>query len=163
MNHPLYFNSPKKGRLTLNGVVSELTDFIKASPEAYYTLVVGTDSRGYKNDADFVSVVVIHRKGTGGRYFWQRTNGNKFYTLRDKIYHETILSLELAQELVPKLKTSLNPDVTKYNLEIHVDVGEHGESREMLKEIVGMVRGNGFECKTKPDSYGAFVVADKHT
>lgn len=163
MNHTPYFNNPRKGQLTLKEVVLELRDFIKETPDAYYTLVVGTDSRGYKNEADFVSAVVIHRKGSGGRYFWQRTNGNRFYTLRDKIYHETLLSLELAQELVPKLKTSLNSDVTKYNLEIHVDVGEHGESREMLKEVVGMVRGNGFECKTKPDSYGAFVVADKHT
>jgi len=163
MEQNSYFNSPKKGRLRLNGVITELKAFIKEDPEAYYTLVVGSDSRGYRNAVDYVSVIVIHRVGTGGRYFWQRTNGTKLYTLRDKIYKETLLSLELAQELVPKLKTALNPDVTKYNLEIHVDVGEHGDTREMLKEIVGMVRGNGFDCKTKPQSYGASVVADKHT
>jgi len=26
-----------------------------------------------------------------------------------------------------------------------------------------MVNGNGFTAKTKPESYGAFVIADKHT
>ncbi|MBU3957376.1 ribonuclease H-like YkuK family protein, partial [Patescibacteria group bacterium] len=38
-----------------------------------------------------------------------------------------------------------------------------GPTREMIKEVVGMVNGNGFVAKTKPESYGAFVVADKHT
>jgi len=38
-----------------------------------------------------------------------------------------------------------------------------GPTREMIKEVVGMVNGNGFTAKTKPESYGAFVVADKHT
>jgi len=33
----------------------------------------------------------------------------------------------------------------------------------MIKEVVGMVTGNGFTAKTKPDSYGASKVADKHT
>lgn len=36
-------------------------------------------------------------------------------------------------------------------------------TREMIREVVGMVSGNGFTAKTKPESYGAFVVADKHT
>ena len=60
-------------------------------------------------------------------------------------------------------RKSLNGNSPKYNLEIHVDVGEHGDTREMIKEIVGMVTGNGFVAKTKPDAYAASYVADKHT
>jgi predicted RNase H-related nuclease YkuK (DUF458 family) len=33
----------------------------------------------------------------------------------------------------------------------------------MIKEVVGMVTGNGFKARTKPESYGASNVADKHT
>ena len=50
-----------------------------------------------------------------------------------------------------------------YNLEIHIDVGEHGDTRDMIKEVVGMVTGNGYVAKTKPEAYGASYVADKHT
>jgi len=31
-----------------------------------------------------------------------------------------------------------------------------------IKEVVGMVTGNGFVAKTKPDAWGASTVADKH-
>jgi predicted RNase H-related nuclease YkuK (DUF458 family) len=44
-----------------------------------------------------------------------------------------------------------------------VDIGEFGETREMIKEVVGMIIGNGYKVKMKPLAYGAFVVADRHT
>ena len=33
----------------------------------------------------------------------------------------------------------------------------------MIKEVVGIVTGNGYVAKTKPEAYGASYVADKHT
>jgi predicted RNase H-related nuclease YkuK (DUF458 family) len=51
----------------------------------------------------------------------------------------------------------------RYKLEIHIDVGDVGPTREMIKEVVGMVTGNGFTAKTKPESFGAFSLADKNT
>jgi len=47
-----------------------------------------------------------------------------------------------------------------HDLEIHTDIGQVGETKEMIKEIVGMVKGNGFEVKIKPESFGATSVAD---
>ena len=72
-------------------------------------------------------------------------------------------SLEFASEFVPLLKKNLNGKMPDYNLEIHIDVGEHGDTRDMIKEVVGMVTGNGYVAKTKPEAYGASYVADKHT
>ena len=46
---------------------------------------------------------------------------------------------------------------------IHADVGEKGQTRDMVKEVVGLIRGNGFEPKIKPESYAASVVADRYT
>jgi len=86
---------------------------------------------------------------------------SKIGSLRDKIYTETTLSLKLAEKLVPEFTKKLNGQ--RYRLEIHIDVGDVGPTREMIKEVVGMVNGNGFTAKTKPESYGAFVIADKHT
>ena len=69
---------------------------------------------------------------------------------------------KIAQEFLPSLNKKLNGN-HNYELEIHIDVGRVGETRDMIKEVVGMVTGNGFTAKTKPDSYGASKVADKHT
>ena len=86
---------------------------------------------------------------------------DKAPVLRDKIYTETLMSLSCAQELVPLFRKAITP--AKYDFEIHIDVGPIGPTRDMIKEVVGMVQGNGFVAKTKPDSWGASSVADKHT
>ena len=85
----------------------------------------------------------------------------KHPVLRDKIYTETLMSLDVAQKIVPEIRAKISPD--KYDLEIHIDVGPVGPTREMIKEVVGMVNGSGFVAKTKPNSWGASSVADKHT
>lgn len=159
------FISPSKGKLTVNNMVNELVGFMDEQPDNHYNLIIGTDCKSQKLERptaiDFITAVVIHRQGKGGRYFWQKNRKEQIKTLRDKIYTETLLSLALAQKLVPELKKNINGE--RYQLEIHIDVGQNGPTREMIKEVVGIVNGNGFTAKTKPESYGAFVVADKHT
>jgi predicted RNase H-related nuclease YkuK (DUF458 family) len=159
------FLSPTKGKMTIGKMVEELVAFMREEPDYFYRLVIGTDSKTGKPNPkemiDFVTAVVIHRKGKGGRYFWQKNKVGKIGSLRDKIYTETLLSIQLAEKLVPDLTKKLNGE--RYKLEIHIDVGDVGPTREMIQEVVGMVTGNGFTAKTKPESYGAFVVADKHT
>jgi len=151
--------------MTIEKMVTELVEFMDEEPDNSYRLVIGTDSKSQKLDrarsVDFVTAVVIHRQGKGGRYFWQKNRKEKMKSLRDKIYTETLLSLALAQKLVPELKKKINGE--RYRLEIHIDVGQNGPTREMIKEVVGIVNGNGFTAKTKPESYGASVIADKHT
>lgn len=159
------FHSPTKGELSLARVISEIADFVEEEPGSFYRLVIGTDSQTKRVDGssqvNFVTAIVIHRIGHGGRYFWKASKQNKFLQLRDKIYTETLLSLDLAEKFVPAMRKAVSP--AKYDLEIHIDVGSLGPTREMIREVVGMVQGNGYTAKTKPESYGAFVVADRHT
>jgi predicted RNase H-related nuclease YkuK (DUF458 family) len=49
------------------------------------------------------------------------------------------------------------------DLEIHLDVGQEGATKSLIREVVGMVTGSGFDAKIKPESYGASAVADKYT
>ena len=160
-----FFISPSVGKLTVEKMVDELASFMNEDPLSSYRLVIGTDSKsqGVKKGRglDLVTAVVIHRQGKGGRYFWQKKRKEKINSLRDKIYTETLSSLDLAELLVPQFQKRLNGE--RYELEIHIDVGQNGPTREMIKEVVGMVNGNGYTAKTKPESYGASVVADKHT
>jgi len=46
---------------------------------------------------------------------------------------------------------------------IHADVGENGATKDMIKEVTGLIRGNGFEPKIKPDACVASSVADRYT
>ena len=107
-----------------------------------------------------ITAIVIHRVGHGGIYFWKRIINKKVYALRQRMYTEALLSLEMAETVIALLHKD---GVTKYDVEIHVDIGKYGKTREMLNEIVGMIRGNGYAVRTKPDSFGASCVADRHT
>ena len=161
------FQSTTHGQVGLSEVISLIKSFLEEDPDSEYSLVIGTDSQEKLEDKgkviNIITAVVVHRKGFGGKYFWLKTKKPQTRTLREKIYTETLTSLNFATYFVPLLKKSLNGSAPKYYLEIHVDVGEHGETRDMIKEVVGMVTGNGFVAKTKPDAYGASYVADKHT
>lgn len=159
------FTSPTKGQMSILGVVEEISRFVNGAPDNLYRLVIGTDSQAKRingeAEIDFVTAVVIHKIGHGARYFWRREKQKKHYVLRDKIYTETIKSLEFAEVFVPLVRDKI--PASSYDLEIHIDVGPVGPTREMIKEVVGMVRGSGYKAKTKPEAYGASSVADRHT
>lgn len=163
------FESITHGVLFLEEVLEMIKEFLEDEPTGEYSLVIGTDSHekngsGLTNrDINLVTAIVVHRRGFGGKYFWNKKHAGNIHTLREKIYAETMTSLDFAATFVPLLKKKLNGHSPIYNLEIHIDVGEHGDSRDMIKEVVGMVTGNGFVAKTKPEAYGASYVADKHT
>ena len=83
---PSRFHTPFGVTLTVQGVVKEIIAFMRAEPNRRYTVVIGTDSELLADkSADFVTAVVVHRVGNGGRYFWRRVELKSFYTLRDRI------------------------------------------------------------------------------
>ena len=157
----LLFNDSNGLKLNPNQVIEEIILFMNADPHRCYKVIIGTDSeKSSDNTADFVTAIVVHRVGNGGRYFWRRVEpATKYHTLRDRITNEVLISLEIAQELLKAMK---NYQVPKFDFEIHVDVGENGATRVIIQELIGMVRAHNFEAKTKPDSYAASKVADRH-
>lgn len=154
------FRSPTHGALDFEKVVEKLLDYVGLEPAMEYELIIGTDSMPAGEDAEFVSAIVVHRKSRGGIYFWSKRHETQLHSLRQRIFQEALHSLKLAEQLIERLKL-LN--VVDFDLTIHVDVGPNGASKKMMHEIVGMIKGNGFAVKTKPDSYGASSVADRHT
>ena len=163
------FNSITHGRISIEESISLIKGFLEERPDDKYSLVIGTDSHERNilprksKSISLVTAVLVHRKGFGGKYFWKKKDLSDIHSLRQKIYAETLESLSFAAIFVPLLKKTLNGKSPNYDLEIHIDVGEHGDTRDMIKEVVGMVTGNGFVAKTKPHAYGASYVADKHT
>ncbi len=156
---PKEFISPTYGRLSLDEVFSKLVAFINEDEDQSYNLIIGTDSF-LSAETLFVSAIVIHRVGHGGRYYYKKITRKKMKSMRQRIFYEATMSIERASEL----RTRLNDNGFKrLPVEIHLDVGENGETKEIIKEVVGMVNGSGYAAVTKPDSYGATKVADRHS
>ncbi len=167
---PEFFNSSLGIKLTLHHVAVEIGRFMNAEPERKYKVTIGTDSlRLASGRADFVTAVVVHRVGNGGRYFWRRQELGKFHNLRDRIIKEVLISLDLGKEVLLELKKLSSTDAffgaetaPVWDFEIHADIGENGPTKPMIQEIVGMIRAYNFMPITKPGSYAASNVADRH-
>lgn len=155
----ILFNSSFGKKLALDEVVQEIFDFMQISPNYPYKIVIGTDSTNSLNGSEFVTAIIILRVGNGGRYFWRHLQGKNFKSLRERIYQEIYLSLEIAQKLIELFQKKSLP---YFDLEIHVDVGQNGETKNLINEVIGVIRGSGFAVKTKPESFAASHVADRH-
>ena len=154
------FNNSSGLKINTEEVVKEIIGFMKADLGSLYKIIIGTDSGLFADkSADFVTAVVIHRVGNGGRYFWRRIELKQFHTLHDRIIKEVLLSLEVAKEVLMELKNSSAPD---FDFEIHADIGENGKSKVLIQEVVSIIRAHNFNVKTKPESYAASNVADRH-
>jgi predicted RNase H-related nuclease YkuK (DUF458 family) len=58
---------------------------------------------------------------------------------------------------------TLKPGNNDMKVEIHLDVGIQGDTKELVKEVTGMIVGSGFAAKIKPDACAASTVADRYT
>ena len=154
------FNNSFGLKIGVSQVVKEAVRFMEEDKTRKYKVMIGTDSDGSSEKIiDFITAVVIHRVGNGGRYFWRRIKLNRFHTLRDRIIQEVMFSLDTAKEVLAALKKLDGPE---FDFEIHIDVGEKGETKLVMQEVLGMVRAYNFEARTKPESYAASKVADRH-
>ena len=151
--------SPTKGRMTFEAMLDDLVQFLNAAPGEAHKLIIGTDSHT-RDDLCFVTAIVVHRVGKGARYFYRRRNQRKIASLRQKIFYEPSLSLATASRIADTLSAR---GLGHLNLEVHLDVGQQGDTKDLIREVVGMVVGSGFDAKIKPNSYAASTVADKYT
>lgn len=157
----MLFHSPTRGKLSFQAVFQDLIEFTDTNPDDKYKLIIGTDSHAYLNQSVvFVTAVIVHRVGKGGRFYYHKQKTRYMESLRQRIYYETFLSLDTATRLTEQLARNGQNEL---NVEIHLDVGEKGETREIIKEVVGIVIGSGYHARIKPDSFGATTVADKFT
>ena len=155
----MMFISPSKGKMSFDEAFKDIVDYMQEMPGIPYRLIIGTDSQ-LREDACFVTAIVIHRVGKGGRYYYTKENERMGRSLKQRIFFEAAKSLGIASRLAEKLAQDGYGDL---NVEIHLDIGQNGETKDLIREIVGMVTGTGFEAKIKPDAYGATKVADKHS
>ncbi len=162
-----HFFSPTKGNLTIPEVMDEIIRYISEKPEKFYDIIVGCDSSS-SEEPHFPLVVAVLRVGEGGRFFLKKINyqGRKFYNWKQRILEEVLLSCQFAlylrEAFDKKMKSLANPLEYQFRY-IHADIGENGATKDMVKELTGLIRGNGFEPKIKPESFVASSVADRYS
>jgi predicted RNase H-related nuclease YkuK (DUF458 family) len=174
-NNMLYFDestvfcSLRRDNVTFEQVYEEILSFIKADPNCSYKISVGTDSQVGKKTV-FVSCVHVHRVGRGAIGFLHKTQIERpVKNLREKIYLETLASMQLAY-MFDKEKMDRIYEIVESSgksrgvyFEFHIDIGEKGQTRTLISEMVGMVKGLNFTPKIKPESYCASSFADRYT
>jgi len=166
-----HFYNPTRGDLSIREVIEEMINYIKAKPEKFYDIIVGCDSSS-GDEPHFPVVVAILRVGEGGRFFLKKIKypssvNKKFVNWRARILEEVLLSCDLAlflREDFKKKIQEINDENLSYQFRyIHADIGENGQTKDMVKELTGLIRSNGFEPKIKPEAYVASVVADRYS
>jgi predicted RNase H-related nuclease YkuK (DUF458 family) len=140
---------------------SDIILFIKNASKYQSTIFIGTDSQPHRDGTLFVSAIAVtsSNKDYDCRYFYVKHPPITSYDLFNRVYCETQMSLELAQDI--------QREVEEANIEIHIDVSpENSRARtsQYANTLVSMVRGCGFqEVKVKPDSWCASAIADSHS
>lgn len=163
----LFFNLTK-GNLEIDQVVDEICTYISEKPEKFYDIVVGCDSSSVE-EPHFPLAIVVLRVGEGGRFFLKKVirENRKFFNYKQRILEEVLLSCQLASFLKDKLDSKI-ADLQHQGVRcqfryIHADVGGNGATKDMIKEVIGLIKGNGFEAKIKPESFAASSVADRYS
>jgi hypothetical protein len=164
-----HFYNQTKGNLRFEEMVEELVWWMKERPDRFYDIIVGCDSSSGK-DPYFPVAVVILRQGQGGRFFLKKISykdnpKRKFYNWHQRVLEEVLISCQLAlflKEGLEKKIKNFNPPFNYQLRYIHADIGENGATRDMIKEVIGLIRGNGFEPKIKPEAFVAATVADRY-
>jgi predicted RNase H-related nuclease YkuK (DUF458 family) len=164
------FYNPTKGYLTPEEVVEEIFHYLDEKPEKFYEIVVGCDSSSGKTISFPVAIVVL-RQGAGGRFFLNKIRypqefNKRFKNIYYRVLNEVLISCEIALELKKNLEEEIKKRKKDYNFRfqyIHADIGEEGKTKDMIKEVIGLIKSNGFEAKIKPHSFAASIIADRYT
>ena len=160
------FFCPDGRELHFSDTIAEITSFVSKDAKRMHKVIVGSDSSVFGLEpfqSSIITVIIVWRVGKGATYFWTRSRPQTFYTLRDRIIREAMESLTLAQEVRSRLVKELGSEFLWDGNEVHVDIGEVGESRVFIKEVTGLIRGFDFIPVIKPEAWCASTVADRHT
>lgn len=148
------------GEVSIKEMVSLIKAYTAQDKNMEYVVAVGTDSQN-SNYTKVPVTVGIHKiknkVGRGGIYFYEIRMLKRIQNIRQKIFYETNLSIQLALQL-NSLFTESN---IAYDIEVHVDVGYNGPTSQYIAEINGWVKACGFQCVIKPNSYMASSVANR--
>ena len=132
--------------------ILDIVQILKNSNKQY-KVIVGSDSQEINHQIKLVTTIVLREEGKGGLFFYDVFWLPQFNSLRHKIFTEVNYSIQYATELASY------PEIN--HIDIHLDVGTHGPTKNLIKELSGWVISSGFGCEIKPNSFVASSVANR--
>lgn len=165
------FYNLTEGNMDLFTVISRIKNFIKKDTCCQYVLSIGTDSQTHQTETRFITAIHLHRVGKGA---WgclkNYTVERRITSVREKISMETALSQEVAYAIssnylmdIADLLIPFVDEGADLKVEIHLDIGKRGVTKDLIQEMTGRITSMGLEAKIKPESYAAFVYANRYT
>ncbi len=155
--------------MSFSDVRASIRYFIRMNPDNKFKIAVGTDSRVKGKFTCFATGIYIHREGQGA---WgcilKRIHNRKYLSIRERITKEAEMTYEMANMLNTEFMTTLDDFASRYKnfncrLEAHIDVGTKGETRKLIREMVGYFEGMGIDAKIKPEAFVASSYANRYS
>lgn len=150
---------------TLNGdvlgtdIVSEIQKIVDSELQMGHKIkiCIGTDSQVKAGIVEFATVVVILRKGNGGRMLVKTKKEKNRMLLKERLLHEVTLSIETAYQLMGTIEKM------GLELEVHADINTDPQfkSQSSFAEAKGYIMGMGFEFRAKPYAFASSCCANK--
>jgi uncharacterized protein len=170
VNEYTFYNLSARN-MSFDDVVEQIKGFMKRDPKQHYRLSIGTDSKVHTRFTRFITAIHIHRIGNGAWGCLRPVVVNReVMSLREKIHLETMHSQEIAYLFTPERTTELIEIVYPYRneggnftMEIHLDIGQYGLTREFIQEATSRITAMGLTAKIKPDAYAASSYANRYT
>ncbi|MFC4320366.1 ribonuclease H-like YkuK family protein [Litchfieldia salsa] len=165
------FYNISDNNMKIEDVIKRIKSFIQKDPSSQYVLSIGTDSQVHQEETRFITAVHLHRVGKGAWGCLRNFTLNRpIRSVREKISLETSFSQELAYMFtntylmdIMDLLIPYTDDGADLTLEVHLDIGKGGVTKDLITEMTGRITAMGLEAKIKPDSYTAFSYANRFT
>lgn len=126
---------------------------------------IGTDSQNHTHHTIFSTVLIIYRRGKGGKIFRIKNRVPTMRSVRQRMIQEAYESIRLAKLYEDVLVEANMVDLIDIKMVVHIDVNpdENFESNRALKEIMGWLWSNGIQnFEIKPLSPAATFAADRY-
>jgi len=169
LDSPYTFRNTWQENLTFQEMFLRILQFIQDDPGASYRIAIGTDSQ-VRTKSHFVTGILVHRVGKGAVGFVREVViPRNIKSLREKISLETAFTQEIAYMFTPDCIDMIYDALISHgyshhlDLEIHLDIGTAGPTKELIKEMVTRVSGLGFDVKIKPFATAASSFANRYT
>ncbi len=132
-----------------------LDDFLGRNVNGNKIIYIGTDSKN-TNVSKFSTVIAVYNPGRGGILFKRVFCERKIVSLRERLWKEAWYSVEMGLVVADLVSDSVK-------IEIHLDVNSNRKhkSAQYAQLVIGLVTGQGFACRIKPDAWCATCIADK--
>lgn len=154
------WKTPSRGEFNFDEMVNAIKEHILEDTTQKYIVIVGGDSQTFysKGQTKYITTVIVRKVGRGAQYYYFTDYKPFARSLREKIWNEV---MSIYETIIALKDSGLSKNIV--DVVPHIDVGEKGETRKLIKEVTGLFIGEGYNVQIKPFSFASSSVADKHS